>query len=49
MQTSERPTQGSGGGGAFIIIEMAIFTLETDYSCEMSYPCDNSCQIGNTS
>ena len=29
--------------------EIAVFTLETDYSCEMGYPFDNSRQIGNTS
>ena len=27
---------------------MAVFTLETYYSCEMGYPFDNSRQIGNT-
>ena len=27
---------------------MAVFTLETNYSCEMGYPFDNSRQIGNT-
>ena len=47
-QTRERPTQG-GGGGTFIITEMAVFTLATDYLCEMGYPFDNSRQIGNTS
>ena len=26
---------------------LAVFTLETDYSCEMGYPFDNSLQIGN--
>ena len=31
------------------ITEMAVFTLEADYSGEMGYPFDNSCQIGNTS
>ena len=45
-QTRERPTQGRG---TFIITEMVVFTLETDYSCEMGYPFDNSRQIGNTS
>ena len=28
---------------------MSFFTLETDYSCETGYPCDDSRQIGNTS
>ena len=28
---------------------MAVFTLATDYLCEMGYPFDNSRQIGNTS
>ena len=46
-QTRERPTQD--GGGPFIITEMAVFTLATDYLCEMGYPFDNSRQIGNTS
>ena len=36
-------------GGHSFITEMAIFTLETDYSCEMGYPFDNSRHIGNTS
>ena len=35
-QTRERPTQG--GGGTFIITEMALFTLATDYLNEMGYP-----------
>ena len=49
-QTRERPTPGGGrGGGAFIITEMAVFTPETDYSCEVGYLFDNSRQIGNTS
>ena len=47
-QTRERPTQGEGGGvGAFIITEMAVFTLAMDYLCEMGYPFDDSRQIGN--
>ena len=46
-QTRERPTQGRGG--TFIITEMAVFTLPTNYSGEMGYPFDNSHQIGNTS
>ena len=39
-QTRERPTQrrGWGGGGTFIITEMALFTLATDYLNEMGYP-----------
>ena len=48
-QTRERPTQGLRGVGTFIITEMAVFTLETDYSCEMGCPFDISRQIGNTS
>ena len=49
-QTCERPTQGRGRGEEHsFITEMATFTLETDYSCEMGYPFDNSRQIGNTS
>ena len=38
-----------GVGGIFIVTEMAIFTLQTDYSSEMGYPFDISRQIGNTS
>ena len=45
-QTRERPTQGRGA--TFIITEMAVFTLEKDYSCETGYPFDDSLQIGNT-
>ena len=40
---------GGGGGGHSFITEIAVFTLETDYSCEMGYPFANSRQIGNTS
>ena len=43
----KRPTQGRGA--TFIITEMAVFTQETDYSCETGYPFDDSRQIGNTS
>ena len=46
-RTRKRPTQGRGA--TFIITEMAVFTLETDYSCETGYPFDDSLQIGNTS
>ena len=46
-KTRERPTQG--GGATFIKTEMAVFTLEKDYSCEKGYPFDDSRQIGNTS
>ena len=46
-QTREHPTQGRGV--MFIITEMAVFTLEKDYSCKMGYPFDDSGQIGNTS
>ena len=31
-----------------VLTEMAVFTLETDYSCETGYPFDDSRQIGNT-
>ena len=31
-QTREHPTQGWGGGGHSFISEIAVFTLETDYS-----------------
>ena len=46
-RTRKRPTQGRGT--TFIITEMAVFTLETDYSCETGYPFDDLRQIGNTS
>ena len=47
-QTRERPTQGRGA--IFIYnAEMAVFTLETDYSSEMGYPFVNSREIGNAS
>ena len=46
-QTRERPTQG--WGETFIITEMAVFTLEKDYSCETGYPFDYSRQIGDKS
>ena len=46
-RTRKRPTQGRGV--TFIVTEMAVFTLETDYSCETGYPFDNLRQIGNTS
>ena len=34
-RTRKRPTQGRGA--TFIITEMAVFTLETDYLCETGY------------
>ena len=34
-QSLERPTQGRGA--TFVITEMAVFTLEKDYSCETGY------------
>ena len=46
-QTRKRPTQGRGA--TFIITEMAVFTLEKDYSRETGYPFVDSRQIGNTS
>ena len=46
-QPRERSTQGLGANS--FITEMAVFTLETDHSCETVYPFDNSRQIGNTS
>ena len=41
------PNQGRGA--TFIITEMAVFTLEKDYSCKTGYPFDDSRQIGNMS
>ena len=43
-KTRERSTQGRSA--TFITTEMAVFTLETDYSCETGYPFDDSRQIG---
>ena len=49
-KTHERPTKGMGRGRrGFIITEMAVFTLATDYWYEMGDPFDKSRQIGNTS
>ena len=43
-QIREHPTQGQDA--IFIYItEMAVYTLETDYSCETGYPSDDSRQI----
>ena len=41
--------QLKAGSRRAFITEMAVFILETDYSCEMGYTFDNSHQIGNTS
>ena len=46
-QTRKRSTQGRGA--TFIITEMAVSTLEKDYSCMTGYPFDDSRQIGDTS
>ena len=46
-QTRERSTQGRGANS--FITEMAVFTPETDHSCETGYPFNNSRQIGNAS
>ena len=47
-ETRERSIQDRGSNS--FITEMAVFTLETDHSCERGYPFDNSRQIGsNTS
>ena len=46
-QTRERSTQGQDANS--FITEMAVFTLETDHSCERGYPFDNSRQLDNTS
>ena len=47
-QTRERPTPGRGATDIFST-EMAVFTPETDYSCETGYPFDDSRRIGNMS
>ena len=41
--TRLRPTQGRAA--TYIITEMAVFTIETDYSCETGYPFADSRQI----
>ena len=46
-ETRERSTQDRGANS--FITEMAVFTLETDHSCERGYPFDNSRQTDNTS
>ena len=46
LKISRHATQGRG---ATFVTEMAVFTLETDYSCETGYPFDDLRQIGNTS
>ena len=40
--------QRKAGARHSFLTEMAVFTLETDYSCETGYPFDNSRQIGNS-
>ena len=40
--------QGKSGARHSFLTEMAVFTLETEYSCETGYPFDNSRQIGNS-
>ena len=48
-EKADKQTPNSRPGATFIITEMAVFTLETDYLCETGYPFDDSRQIGNTS
>ena len=45
-QTRECPWPTQGRGATFMTTEMAVFTLETDYSCETGYPFHGSRQIG---
>ena len=45
-QSTHANAQLTGRGATFITTEMAVFTLETDYSCETGYPFDDSRQIG---
>ena len=45
--TRERPTEDRSA--KFITTEMAVFTLETDYSYETGYPFDDSRKIDDTS
>ena len=50
MRTANSRKWGEAGGrGHSFITEMTVFTLETDYSCGMGYPFDNSRQIRNKS
>ena len=46
---ADTQTPNQGRGATFIITEMAVFTLEKDYSHETGYSFDDSRQIGNTS
>ena len=48
-QSTHANAQLKAGARHSFIIEMAVFTLEADYSGETGYPFDNSRQIGNTS
>ena len=48
-QSTHANAQITGRGATFITTEMAVFTLETDYSCETGYLFDDSRQTGNTS
>ena len=48
MQTRERQVK-AGPRHYCIVTEMAVFTLEKDYSCETGYTFDDSRQICNTS
>ena len=48
-QKQIRKCSTQGRGATLIITEMAVFTLEKDYSCGTGYPFDDSRQIGNTS
>ena len=48
-KTRHANAQLKAGARHSFLTEMAVLTLETDYSCETGYPFDNSRQIGTTS
>ena len=48
-QKQTRKRQLKAGAPHSSITEMAVFTLEAEYSGETGYPFDNSRQVGNTS
>ena len=45
-QSTHANAQLTGLGATFITTELAVFILETDYSCETGYLFDDSRQIG---
>ena len=48
-QSTHAYAQLKTGARHSLATEIAVFTLETDFSCETGYPFDDSRRIGNTS